>query len=288
MMYQEEVEAFCGMQTSPRTRAEYRKDLDRWFESGHPLSVAGATQYKLWLTSHFKESSSGRYWSTVRTFYRWLVDRGLLEHSPFEVVKAPARKRNPVVQSPSDIVVEALVTSCRPGRDHAVIQLLLSGLRASEVTDLKHDSIISDPQYGFYLIVNGKGNKDRIVPIGEHVVDAINELPNVSSDWLVHQDDGAKLTYDVVNGLVDTTSKRAGVKVYPHLLRHHYGTRMVRAGVNVIVLSKLLGHATVATTERYVSMDLTDLVEATKLDPRNNPSIRVVQQKETEWHRLAG
>ena len=276
-MYETEAESFCSMQTSPRTRTEYRKDLDRWFEAGHPLSVDGATQYKLYLVTNFKESSAGRFWSTIRTFHRWLVDRGLLEHSPFEVVKAPARKRNPVVQSPPDAAVNDLVAFCKPGRDHAVVQLLLSGLRASEVTDLKADSIHSDPGYGFYLVVNGKGNKDRIVPVGERVVDAINQLNDVQSDWLVYQEDGSKLTYDVVNNLVDSTSKRAGVKIYPHLLRHHYGTRMVRAGVNVIVLSKLLGHDSVSTTERYVSMDLTDLVEASRLDPMNNGGIRVVQ-----------
>ncbi len=278
-MFEDQVDAYCGMQASPRTRTEYRKDLTRWFESGYPLTVDGVTNYKLWLCENYKEASAGRFWSTARTFHRWLVDRGVLEHSPFEVVKAPKRRRQPVIDSPSDNDVAALVRSCESPRDRAVVELLLSGLRASEVTDLKADSIKFTDGYGFYLIVLGKGNKERIVPISDNVVQAINELPNVGSDWLVHNNNGDKLTYDMVNNLVDKAAKLAGVKIYPHMLRHHYGTRMVRAGVNVIVLSKLLGHASVSTTERYVSMNLSDLVEASRLDPRSNGGIRLVSNE---------
>ena len=275
-----EIDAYCSMQSSPRTRQEYRKDLDRWFEAGLPLSVDGAAAYKRYLESNFKEASAGRFWSTVRTFYRWLVNRGLLETSPFEVIKAPARRRNKIIESPSDAAVNLLVASCESPRDRAVVELLLCGLRASEVTDLTADSVKFTPGYGYYLHVLGKGNKERVVPISDSVVDKINDLGNVGSDWLVHQKDGSKLTYDTVNGLVDSAARRAGVKIYPHMLRHHYGTRMVRAGANVIVLSKLLGHSTVATTERYVTMDLSDLVEASRLDPRNNGGIHLVPHLE--------
>lgn len=276
-MFEGEVDAFCNMQASPRTQVEYRKDLARWFAASLPLSVDGASQYKKYLTDTFAEATAGRFWSTARTFHKWLVNRGLLQHSPFDVVKAPVRRRSPVIDAPSDNDVDALVASCESPRDKAVVHLLLSGLRASEVTDLRAESIRFTPGYGYYLVVLGKGNKERVVPISDHIVEAINGLANTGSDWLVHQPDGTKLTYDTVNGLVDTASRRAGVRIYPHQLRHHYGTRMVRAGVNVIVLSKLLGHANVATTERYVSMDLSDLVEASRMDPRTNGGIRIVE-----------
>lgn len=275
-MHEAEAAAFCAMQTSPRTQAEYRKDLDRWFGANLPLTVDGAAQYKTYLVRNFSASTAGRYWSTVRTFHKWLVNRGVLEHSPFDVVKAPSRRHLPVIDSPSDNDVDALVAFCVTPRDRSVVLLLLSGLRASEVCDLTADSLRFTPGYGYYLVVLGKGQKERIVPISDETVDAINTLGNVGSDWLVHNPDGTKLTYDTVNGLIDTAARKAKVKIYPHKLRHHYGTRMVRAGVNVIVLSKLLGHATVSTTQRYVSMDLSDLVEASRLDPRNNGGIRIV------------
>lgn len=269
-MYESEVDAFTAMQTSPRTQAEYRKDLARWYGAGLPLTVAGAAEYKSRLVGAYSEATAGRFWSTVRTFHRWLVHRGLLERSVFEVIKAPARRVQPVVESPSDNDVAALVTFCESPRDRAVVELLLCGLRASEVTDLRATSLRFEVGYGHYLVVLGKGNKERIVPVSDEVVSSIHSLGNTGSDWLVHNPDGSKLTYDMVNNLIDSASKKAGVSIYPHKLRHHYGTRMVRAGVNVLVLSKLLGHATVGTTQRYVSMDLTDLVEASRLDPRNN------------------
>lgn len=281
-MFESEANAYCSMQTSPRTQAEYRKDLDRWFRAGLPLTVDGAAKYKEYLVANFKEASAGRFWSTVRTFHKWLAHRGLLEHSPFDVVKAPARKRQPVVNSPSDNVVDALVASCDDPRDRAVLLLLLSGLRASEVADLASDSVKFTNGYGYYLVVLGKGNKERIVPVSDEVVEAINDVPNEGTDWLLTRADGSKMSYDVVNNVVDKYAKRAGVKVYPHLLRHHYGTRMVRAGVNVITLSKLLGHSSVVTTERYVTMDLTDLVEASRLDPRNNGGIHLVSHPQAE------
>jgi len=278
-MFESEVNAYCEMQASPRTRTEYRKDLERWYRAGLPLTVEGVTAYKRHLETNYKEASAGRFWSTVRAFHRWLVQRGLLEHSPFEVVKAPVRRHSVGVESPAANIVDALVASCESKRDRAVICLLLNGLRASEVTDLDKGSMTFETGVGFVLKVLGKGNKERFVPLTDESVEAIMALSdNDRSDWLVPNHDGSKLTYDTVNGIVDTVAKRAGVKVHPHQLRHHYATRLVRAGVNVFALQKLLGHATVATTQRYVSMDLTDLAEAARLDPRNNGGIRLVTE----------
>lgn len=278
-MFENEVNAYCEMQTSPRTRAEYRKDLERWFRAGLPLTVEGVTQYKRHLESSYKEASAGRFWSTVRSFHRWLVQRGLLEHSPFEVVKAPVRRHSVGVESPSANVVDALVASCETWRDRAVIALLLNGLRASEVTDLRVDAVHYDPAFGYYMRVLGKGNKERFVPMTDETQQAINDVPEKDDCvWLVPNFDGSKLTYDTVNNIVDSVAKRAGVKVHPHQLRHHYATRLVRAGVNVFALQKLLGHASVSTTQRYVSMDLSDIAEAARLDPRNNGGIRIVAQ----------
>lgn len=275
-MFRSQVDAFCNMQNSEATKREYRKDLERWFNSGLPLTVDGVTQYKVYLEANFAEASAGRFWSTVRSFHKWLVRCGLLDYSPFENVKAPKRMTGHMVQSPSDNNVDALVASCTKPRDLAVIQLLLCGLRASEVVNLRADSVKFEPEYGHYLVVIGKGNKERIVPISQTVIDAVNACGNDGSDWLVVNTDGKKLTYDTVNGIVDSVSRKAGVRIYPHLLRHHYGTRMARAGVNIITLGKLLGHADVKTTAMYVTTDLTDLVEASRLDPRNNGGIRLV------------
>jgi site-specific recombinase XerD len=279
MLYSEHADAFCLMQTSPRTQSEYRKDLARWFASGFPLTVDGVAQYRDYLTRSFKPASAARFFTTTRTFYRWLVKRGIIQENPFDFVKGPKRTTDEVTRVPSDADVDALLRATKTSRERAVVSLLLNGLRASEVTNLRADAVQFAPEYGHFMVVRGKGDKERIVPLLSETVADLAEFDKdngVPSDWLVHNPDGAKLTYDMVNGIVDMAARKAKVDIYPHMLRHHYGTRLVRAGANVFAVQKLLGHASVATTQRYVTMDLSDLVEATRKDPRELGGLRVV------------
>lgn len=279
-MFKSEADAFCRMQNSPRTQQEYRKDLERWFNAGFDLTVDGVSKYRDYLSTNYRSSSAGRFYSTAKTFYRWLVQRGMLDVSPFEAVKAPRRVRDEVVNVPSDTDVNALIGAAKTPREAAVISLLLNGLRASEVTTLSASSVKFAPQFGWYMVVLGKGNRERIVPMLDETVEAIRAFedwaPETDSPWLVHNADGSQLTYDAVNGIVDMAARRAGVDIHPHLLRHHYGTRLVRAGANVFAVQKLLGHSNVQTTQRYVTMDFTDLVEASRKDPRNRKGLQVV------------
>lgn len=274
----EYAEPFCSMQTSPRTQQEYRKDLARWFAAGLPLTIEGVAAYKERLMAAYKPSSAGRFFGTPRVFYSWLVRRSIIESSPFDLVKAPKRV-DEVVRVPTDHEVDALLAGTKTTRERAVVSLLLNGLRASEVVNLPADAVKFQPEYGHYLVVRGKGDKERIVPLLAETVDDLRafEFENgVSSERLVHNADGSPLTYNSVNGIVDMAARKAKVDIYPHMLRHHYGTRLVRAGANVFSVQKLLGHSSVATTQRYVTMDLTDLVEATRLDPRRMGGIRLV------------
>lgn len=279
MLYENEVDAFCLMQNSPRTQVEYKKDLLRWMASGFPLTVDGVAQYRDELVRSYKPSSAVRFYTTARTFYRWLVKRGIIAESPFDFVKAPKRITDEVVNVPSDADVDALLRATKTSRERAVVSLLLNGLRASEVTNLSAESVKWTPEYGNYLIVRGKGDKERIVPLLSETIDdlaAFEQDNGVESQWLVHNPDGSKLTFDMVNGIVDMAARKAKVNIHPHMLRHHYGTRLVRAGANVFAVQKLLGHASVATTQRYVTMDLSDLVEATRKDPRELGGLKVV------------
>jgi site-specific recombinase XerD len=270
------TEAFVSMQASTDTQKAYRKDIARWDEAGLPLTVEGVTQWREQLVTKHASSTAARYWSTVRTFHRWLVQVGALQHSPFEMVKAPALRPSVVVNVPSDADVECLRANLTTPRNRLIVELLLMGLRASEVVNLRADALRFDPGYGHYLVFRGKGDKERIVPVAESVIDAINAT-DYESEWMVANDDGSQVTYDTVNGVVDTAAAKAGVTIYPHMLRHHYATRLVRAGANIFSLQKLVGHASVVTTQRYTHMDLSDLVEAAALDPRRNGGIRVVE-----------
>lgn len=282
------------MQSSPRTQEAYRKDIQRWESSGYDLTVEGVAAWKADLVANYSNATASRYFSSVRTYHRWLVQTGTLQHSPFEAVKAPALRPSVVVNVPSDNDVEALRASLTTPRNRLIVELLLNGLRASEVVNLKADALHFEPGYGHFLVFRGKGDKERVVPVLDTVVEAINAT-DYTSEWLVANEDGSQVTYDAVNGVVDTAAAKAGVdNLYPHKLRHHYGTRLVRAGANVFSVQKLLGHASVVTTQRYVNMDLSDLVEASRLDPRANGGIRVVphlqagtQAREDAGHRPA-
>lgn len=265
-MFESEVEAFCSMQQSPRTQSEYRKDLARWYSSGRDLTVQGVALYKEDL-SQYKAASAGRFWSTARSFHRWLVTRGMLNVSPFESVKAPKRT-SMVVDVPSDDDINALFQGVRTPRERKVLALLLHGLRASEAAGTIELRLATGQ--GWYMIVTGKGDKERIVPVmeGSYLMDI--------------QADDSPLTYDMVNNIIDDIARRVGVKTHPHALRHHYATRLIRAGANVFAVQKLLGHATVATTQQYVTMDLTDLFEATSRDPKNLGGIHIVRNLEAD------
>lgn len=273
------TEAFIAMQSSPRTQEAYRKDIQRWESSGYDLTVEGVAAWKADLVANYSNATASRYFSSVRTYHRWLVQTGALQHSPFEAVKAPALRPSVVVNVPSDNDVEALRASLTTPRNRLIVELLLMGLRASEVSNLRADALRFDNGYGHYLVFRGKGDKERVVPVDDNVLDAINAT-DYESEWMVANEDGSQVTYDAVNGVVDTAAAKAGVRLYPHMLRHHYATRLVRAGADVFSLQKLVGHASVVTTQRYVHMDLSDLVEAARLDPRRNGGIRVIDNEQ--------
>src|SRR6478609_8621834 len=261
------TEAFIAQQTSPDTKVAYTKDIQRWESSGYPLTVEGVAAWRQELTTKHSNATAARYYPAVRP--------------------------SVVVDLPSDNVVDALVASLTTPRNRLIVALLLNGLRASEVVNLKADALRFENGYGHYLVFRGKGDKERVVPVLQEVLDAINEQEG-DSEWLVHDEDGSQLTYDAVNGVVDTAARKVGAKVHPHMLRHHYATRLTRAGANPFVLQKLMGHASIKTTQRYVNMDLSDLVEASRLDPRNMGGIRLVphlqagtQAREDASHRHA-
>jgi len=279
-LFEHEADAFCRSQHSPRTQAEYRKDLDRWFTSGFDLTVDGASRYREQLTTTYKASSAGRFWSTARTFYRWLVQRGLMVSSPFDLVKAPRRVTNPVPRVPSRDDVRALVAATKTPRERVVVALLCNGLRASEVTNLGWEDLHPVEGRGYYFIVRGKGEKERIVPLLRETIEAVQALGPEDSGPITLNVDGTRLTYNAVNGMVDECARRAKVDIHPHALRHYYATALVRSGANLLSVQKLLGHSSVATTQIYVTLVVEDLFDATGMHPDQTTGLSLIENKE--------
>ena len=267
---------FIAMQASPNTRRAYRQDLTRWavFLDGRLPDMDLVIKFKQGLEATLAPASAARTWAAVRSYYRWLGGE-----NPFDRVKGPKVITGTTPRTPADRDVEALLaaidTSDLSGLRHrTIITLLLNGLRAQEVVDLRHDSlffdVVDDETSAWVLRVVGKGRKERLVPANDEAVAAVHAYQQAAraSLWLVSDYDGSQLTYKQVEAAVYKWAKVAGVDMHPHALRHHYATRLTRAGVNVLQLQQLLGHARADTTQRYVGLDLRDLVDAARKDPR--------------------
>jgi integrase/recombinase XerD len=264
------------MQRSPETRRAYANDLRRWEEAGLPLTIDGAIAFRDALEASLAPASAARVWSTVRSYHRWLVVLGETLTSPFEFLKGPRRVSHRTPKVPANSAVDAIfaASSCNP-QWRLILALLLNGLREGEVITLTKDAI-EDHDGVPVLRVVGKGQKERLVPATIETQQAIvaalakyNEA-ETASPWLVPDYDGSQRTGRQVRAAVYKAADYAGVeRVNPHAFRHHYATRLIKAGANVLHVKDLLGHASVSTTQVYVTLDLSDLVQAAGLDPRN-------------------
>ena len=285
-MNRRDIDIFVDQQTSHHTRRAYRSDLTRWvaFLDGRHPTPEDVVRFKKGLELALSSASAARVFATCRTFYRWLGG-----DNPFDRVKAPQRVKNQSPKTPSNEAVDrtlaAVDTSTLQGkRDAAILALLTNGLRAQEVADLMRDALEFVPEFGAWVIrVVGKGSKERTVPALPEVVEKVRVFQTEAqkvSHWLLYDHTGYQLTMRQVEEAVYRAARRAGVEgMHPHALRHHYATRLARAGINVFHLQKLLGHARADTTQMYVGLELADLVEASRLDPRaqpEEPRLRVV------------
>lgn len=277
------VDGYVEMQSSAETRRAYRRDLHKWFNfiGQKELDVDRVTAFKRHLELTLSPNSAARTWSTVRGFYKYLgMLTGEMVPTPFEYVKAPKRPSGVTPKVPTDEDVDALVQTAADDPARAlVVALLLNGLRAGEVTALRVEDVEQHDGVGIVLRVNGKGGKQRLVPatveaelaIGRY---AMSRQPGAQgmSPWLVSQYDGSQLTVRQVEHAVYKAAEYAGVEgMHPHALRHHYATRLVKAGASPLHVQQLLGHASVSTTMVYVTLDLRDLAGAAAKDPRNQP-----------------
>ena len=287
------AEAFVRQQQSEETRKAYGKDLRRflaWLTSDiDPLrpSLEVALAYKEHLSAVVSASSANRMFGTVRTFYTWLSRSGIVPTNPFEWVKSPQRTKDQSPSVPRDDEVEELMKAAETPQRRTIIALLLNGLRASEVAGIDFDDLSYDSgAWGVRVI--GKGLRERWVPLtSESLVELSDYVmgwhgrrtaePIVSGIVCADKPDGrrcdrhvARLTMRQIQHAVYKSAEQAGLRgMHPHALRHHYATRLIRAGATVLHVSKLLGHARADTTQVYVTLDRRDLVTAAALDPRS-------------------
>jgi site-specific recombinase XerD len=233
------------------------------------------------------------YLRSIRNFFSWLVSENIITINPFDQVKIPRPPRK-VIPTFSNYQIQQLLSvidaSTADGyRDYTIILTLLdTGLRVSEMCSLRlSDLRLEDGM----LKVLGKGNKERLIPIGKHVQRLLwryisryrpePALPN--SDLLFLTMDGRPLTKDRVDKIMTYYGRKAGlagVRCSPHTLRHTAAVSFLRNGGDVFSLQRMLGHASLEMTRRYCELADIDVKKAhATASPVDNLSIHAARLK---------
>jgi len=215
----------------------------------------------------------GRRLAAIRAYFRYLVRLGIVQHDPTVHVPTPKTgKRAPRFLSPDDaarLMDAPEGTTPRNHRDRAILELTYgAGLRVSEVVGV--DASHLDLSAGT-LRVTGKGKKTRVVPIGRHAVEALAAWIAVRLDFVANPADedaiflnprGRRLSVRSVQRLVEknrVACREAGAT--PHWLRHACATHMLGSGADLRSIQKMLGHASLSTTQRYTHVELEALMK---------------------------
>ena len=259
---------------SRHTLAAYRNDLERAAESVHSLGGASADDLaKLgadW--ANLAPSTVARRSAALRRFFGFLVDDGLRSNDPSASLPRPRLERPlPRILDEAEIqrMFEAAEDRSASGeaaaaRNLALLELLYgSGLRASELVSLPRGAIRPGQPF---IMVRGKGEKERLVPISTRADAAVRAwVEHVPSDSLWLFPSGKKhLSRVRLFQIVRAMAADGGIapeRVSPHVLRHAFATHLLSGGADLRVLQSLLGHADIATTQIYTHVDSARLVE---------------------------
>ncbi len=258
------------------TIAAYTRDLrrfERWLGNRQVLTlkIADLSDYAAWLQSEsLAPTSIARHLVSLKLFYRYLQLEGVLRQNIAELLGSQKLwERVPNVLSPS-LVTQFLNAPNRTDtyylRDRVLLELLYAtGCRASELSNLKiRDVHLPDR----YCLCHGKGDKQRLVPLNDSAIDAIEvyleelrshlvALAAKPSECLLLSRSGRRLRREAIWELVKKYAFRAGIPgtIYPHTLRHSFATHLLAGGADLRQVQELLGHASIITTQIYTHVD---------------------------------
>lgn len=229
-------------------------------------------------------TSQGRVISGVKSFYKFLIYNDIIDVDPTLMLETPkAIRKLPEVLTLEEIerMLDVIDLSKDEGqRNLAIIEVLYgSGLRVSELINLKISNVHLDEKY---MLVEGKGSKQRLVPLSEESIKQIGfwledrchlNIKSGNEDFLFLNRRGAKLTRVMILIIVKDLAERAGIKknISPHTFRHSFATHLLEGGANLRMIQMMLGHENLVTTEIYTHLDLNYLrEEVIAHHPRNN------------------
>lgn len=258
----------CAM--SPNTVASYISDLTAFFSAvgKEPKDVVPEDIISYFAeTTALSKRSQARVLSSLHSFYKWMIMEGEMTDNPSDAIEAPKLgKYLPAVLSVEEVerlIAAVDLDSAFGKRDRAMLETLYGlGLRVSELISLRISSIWTEQ--GFVSVI-GKGDKQRLVPLGGMARDAIRDYLEVrgpaadreSSDILFLNRFGRALTRIAVFKMIKAYAVKAGIskEISPHTLRHSFATHLIENGADLRAVQEMLGHESILTTEIYTHID---------------------------------
>lgn len=249
---------------SPNTVASYGSDVEIFFAAvqSDPIVMDASVIVDYLADARMSERSQARLLSALRSFFNFLILEKLREDNPCDKVAAPKLGRHiPAVLSVDEVlaILESVdAGSWRGKRDRAILEVLYGcGLRVSEAVTLRISDIFKEE--GFLRVI-GKGDKQRLVPIGQPALDAIDKYladRPFSDDILFLNVHGKPLSRISVFNLIKAQAIAAGVnkEISPHTFRHSFATHLIEAGADLRAVQEMLGHESILTTEIYTHID---------------------------------
>lgn len=249
------------------------------------VSIADLRSFLTWLNElGMLASTQARVISGLKAFFTFLVLENVIEDNPATLIEAPKLSRKlPDTLNIHEIneLIGAIDASKPDGmRNKAIIEVLYGcGLRVSELTDLRISNIF--PQIEFIKVI-GKGNKERLVPVGGVALKLLDlyikqvrvhmQIKKGNEDFIFLNRFGAKLSRISVFNLIKSLAIATGLKknISPHTLRHSFATHLIEGGADLRAVQEMLGHSSITTTEIYTHIDRDYLREViTQFHPRS-------------------
>ena len=257
----------------------YLQDIEKFtqylatFEKGkspNEIKLADLEKFLKWISElGMTSSSQARVISGLRSFYKYCLQEQIVTHDPTALLETPKlKKKLPDVLTFEEIenILAQIDASTPEGtRNKAIIETLYScGLRVTELINLKLSCLYFD--VGFIRII-GKGDKERLVPIGSSAIKFINlyknnirvhiSIKHGNEDVLFLNRRGARLSRVMIFTIVKTLANQAGIikNISPHTFRHSFATHLVEGGADLRAVQEMLGHESITTTEIYTHLN---------------------------------
>jgi len=276
---------------SPHTRLSYRTDLVQFAhflkDKGFTLRSADPVLVRAYLVhlheQKQKKSSIARKLAALRSFFQFCLRKGWVDDNPAKVVASPKQDR-PVPSFLSEQEMQSLLDTPKADdvlglRDKAILELFYAtGIRLAELVGLNLENVGLEERLAK---VRGKGKKERIVPFGRKAQESLRVylgrraelLSKGRSETAVFLNyRGARLTPRSVERTVDKYLRQAGLlrRISPHSLRHSFASHLLGRGADLRAIQELLGHESLATTQKYTHLDLRQLLDThRKSHPRS-------------------